>query len=339
MAARSAPVTRRTPTWLASPSTTKWVWARTVVVSTGASSTSMNACCSSIHSAPARGRDDSRTAGPPVENANSGRPPIGVPSSAVSPGRTRNAQRTPAGRSRAKSYAHSRLSIQRALPASGQAISNTSVAGRGSPSGTIGAENRAVTWRTPLTTPCGLKLVIWAGAGAWAVARAGTLSAAARRSSATARRSSAPARSGRSLAIRVWTFLRHRDILFMLVEQRFTHSARSSQDSAPSVPAMLTRHRRWLERVQPGHASPLDIANVPRHKGQPMNTRSGGEEQIDDRTGADRTQTPPFLGHAAIDGQDAVGVVPEQLGQPSLQRPGSPRVLPPKRLDAPADLA
>ena len=67
-----------------------------------------------------------------------------------------NVQRTPAGRSRAKSYTQLRGSAQRPVPFSAQSIVNGSTS-RGSPNGTIGFAKRAVTWRTPLTSPRGLK--------------------------------------------------------------------------------------------------------------------------------------------------------------------------------------
>src|SRR5260370_22888710 len=65
-------------------------------------------------------------------------------------------QRTPAGRSRSKSYTQFLVSAQRPLPFSAQSTSNGS-SSRGSPKGTIACAKRALTWRTPLTSPCGEK--------------------------------------------------------------------------------------------------------------------------------------------------------------------------------------
>ena len=59
----------------------------------------------------------------------------------------------PAGKSCSKSYDQLRLSIHRPAPFAGQSISNGAVVSRGSPSGTIGSENRAVTCRTCFTVP------------------------------------------------------------------------------------------------------------------------------------------------------------------------------------------
>ncbi len=53
-------------------------------------------------------------------------------------------QRTPAGRSSAKLKTHVYASAQRALPFAEQSIANGSAALRGSPSGTIGSEKRAL---------------------------------------------------------------------------------------------------------------------------------------------------------------------------------------------------
>src|SRR5580704_7245884 len=50
------------------------------------------------------------------------------------------------------------LKLHRAAPCAGQSITNGDVVSRGSPSGTIGSENRAVTCRTCFTVACGEKL-------------------------------------------------------------------------------------------------------------------------------------------------------------------------------------
>src|ERR1700693_2825154 len=96
------------------------------------------------------------TAGPPVLKVN--RCPLSSvwPSSAVIPDLSVKAQRTPAGRSRSKSYTQFLVSAQRPLPFSAQSTSNGS-SSRGSPKGTIACTKRALTWRTPLTSPCGEK--------------------------------------------------------------------------------------------------------------------------------------------------------------------------------------
>jgi hypothetical protein len=87
-----------------------------------------------------------------------------------------NEQRTPAGRSRAKSYTQLRGSAQRPVPFSAQSIVNGSTS-RGSPKGTIGFAKRAVTWRTPFTSPRGLKNST-GGADGWAAAWAANASVA-----------------------------------------------------------------------------------------------------------------------------------------------------------------
>ena len=120
------------------------------------SSDSTNACSSSMRSLPSPGSDDS-IAGPPVEKLEARlaaraarRRGCAGPAAAV------KAQRTPAGRSRSKSYAQVRLSTQRAVPCSGQSTVKGGATSRRSPNGTIGAEKRAVTWRTgPSPSPCG----------------------------------------------------------------------------------------------------------------------------------------------------------------------------------------
>jgi hypothetical protein len=65
--------------------------------------------------------------------------------------------RKPAGKSFSKSNDQLRLSIHRAAPRAPQSTSNGDAVSRGSPSGTIGSEKRAVTWRTCFTVPCGEK--------------------------------------------------------------------------------------------------------------------------------------------------------------------------------------
>ena len=107
---------------------------------------------SSIDSLPSHG-SDWRTDGPPVLKPN---PAAATPAPVRSATPARNAKRqfTPAGRSRSKSNTQLRASAQRPVPATGQSISNGS-SSSGSPNGTMGVENRACTWRTPLTSPCG----------------------------------------------------------------------------------------------------------------------------------------------------------------------------------------
>ena len=95
-------------------------------------------------------------AGPPVLNSKRCPPTSAEASSAVRPAFRVKLQRTPAGRSRSKSYTQFFMSAQRPLPFSMQSIANGSTS-RGSPKGTIGRANRAVTWRTALTSPCGEK--------------------------------------------------------------------------------------------------------------------------------------------------------------------------------------
>jgi hypothetical protein len=80
-----------------------------------------------------------------------------LPASDFRPGRSVKVQRKPAGKSLSKSYDQFRLSIHRAAPRAGQSIKKGAVVSRGSPSATIGSENRAVTWRTCLTVPTGEK--------------------------------------------------------------------------------------------------------------------------------------------------------------------------------------
>src|SRR6202011_5614384 len=97
-----------------------------------------------------------RIAGPPVVKGK--RCPLSsvLPSSAGMLDLSVKPQRTPAGRSRSKSYTQFLVSAQRPLPFSAQSTSNGS-SSRGSPKGTIAGAKRALTWRTPLTSPCGEK--------------------------------------------------------------------------------------------------------------------------------------------------------------------------------------
>ena len=172
MASRARPVRTRMPTRCGRPSTAKPTWRSSDSGVGSASSSSMNACSSSIHSDPSRGTD-SRIAGPPVENAKSVGPVTARPASVCSPARSRKRHAIPAGRSRAKSYTHWRESTHRPVPGSAQVTSKGSGVPRGSPSGTIGSENRAAAWRTCLTVPCGEKLATRgssaarAGGAAW----------------------------------------------------------------------------------------------------------------------------------------------------------------------------
>src|SRR5581483_12350605 len=62
----------------------------------------------------------------------------------------------PPSRSASKSYTQLRVSAQRPCPGTGQFTMKGS-SKRGSPSATMGALNRAVTWRTCLTYPSGEK--------------------------------------------------------------------------------------------------------------------------------------------------------------------------------------
>ncbi len=95
-------------------------------------------------------------AGPPVEKSKRWPAGSAAPARSCSPALSVKLQRTPAGRSRAKSYTQFFESAQRPAPFSAQSIVNGSTS-RGSPNGTIGCANRAVTCRTPFTSPCGLK--------------------------------------------------------------------------------------------------------------------------------------------------------------------------------------
>ncbi len=155
MVLRSAPVTRRTPISSLTPAATQRACAVTVSGFTGASSPRMNTWFSSMR-LPSYGRLR-RIAGPPVENSKRCSGSTGFPAASASPAFSANVQRTPAGRSRAKSYAQFFVSTQRPVPVSAQSIANGSTP-RGSPNTTIACAKRAVTWRTPLTSPCGLKV-------------------------------------------------------------------------------------------------------------------------------------------------------------------------------------
>ncbi len=79
------------------------------------------------------------------------------PASDFNPARSLKVHRRPAGRSCSKSYDQLRLSIHRPAPFAGQSITNGAVVSRGSPSGTIGSEKRAVTCLTCFTVPRGEK--------------------------------------------------------------------------------------------------------------------------------------------------------------------------------------
>ena len=92
-------------------------------------------------------------AGPPVEKAKARWPPTSLPLNVFSPAFILNLHFTPAGRSLAKSNTQFLPSAQRAVPFSGQTMSNGSTRPRGSPKGTMGSENLALTWRMPLTLP------------------------------------------------------------------------------------------------------------------------------------------------------------------------------------------
>ena len=151
---RSSPVTSRTPISSLTPAATQRACAAIVSGFAGASSPRTNTWFSSMR-LPSYGRLR-RIAGPPVENSKRCPPATAAPSTSVSPAFTVKLQRTPAGRSRAKSYTQLRGSAQRPVPFSAQSIVNGSTS-RGSPNGTIGFAKRAVTWRTPLTSPRGLK--------------------------------------------------------------------------------------------------------------------------------------------------------------------------------------
>ncbi len=95
-------------------------------------------------------------AGPPVEKVKARGPPSARPESAWSPARRVNVQRSPAGRSRGKSYTQMPVSTQRPAPDSAQTTSKGSVS-RGSPRGTMGTEKWAWACRTCFTVPWGEK--------------------------------------------------------------------------------------------------------------------------------------------------------------------------------------
>jgi hypothetical protein len=143
------------------PSTEKPACSMTDAESASESRISRKACRSSIPSLEFHGRE-STTEGPPVSNENGPGACTGLPSSARTPARSVNSHRSPAGRSRVKSYAHVKLSSHRAVPSSGQSIANGDSGGRGLPSGTIGRENFAVTWRTFFVVPSGENCVMTA---------------------------------------------------------------------------------------------------------------------------------------------------------------------------------
>src|SRR5512146_3156125 len=108
------------------------------------------------------------TAGPPVSKTNGGWLATAAPLSVLSPATRLKVHRTPAGRSRSKSYDHCRLSIHLGTPYSGQSIRKGDCWTRGLPSGTIGCEKRATTWRTFFIVPCGEKVTVGAAESAWA---------------------------------------------------------------------------------------------------------------------------------------------------------------------------
>ena len=109
--------------------------------------------CSSSTGTPSYG-SASRIVGPPVENSKACPPSTLPPANETRSAFKRKPQRTPAGRSRPKSYTQFFWSAQRAVPGSGHSISKGS-GRRGSPKATMGSEKRTATWRTPLTSPCG----------------------------------------------------------------------------------------------------------------------------------------------------------------------------------------
>ena len=81
-------------------------------------------------------------------------------------------QRTPGGRSAAKSYTHSRALVQRPSPREAAASSHDTVSGagaRGSPKWMALALKRALICRTCATSPCGPSAVM---VRAWALAAA-----------------------------------------------------------------------------------------------------------------------------------------------------------------------
>src|SRR4030042_1317890 len=98
---------------------------------------------------------ESLIAGPPVEKENSFCPSTSLPARLLSPDFKRKVHCTPAGRSLSKSKTQFLPSAHLPVPFSGQSISKGSIKPRGSPHGTICAEKRTVTCRTPFTVPCG----------------------------------------------------------------------------------------------------------------------------------------------------------------------------------------
>ncbi len=95
-------------------------------------------------------------AGPPVSKLNVEGPVTRVPESDFKSGLSAKRQLIPASRSASKSYTQLRVSAHRPWPAAGQSTVKGS-SRRGSPSATIDALNRAVTWRTCFTCPSGEK--------------------------------------------------------------------------------------------------------------------------------------------------------------------------------------
>jgi hypothetical protein len=86
-------------------------------------------------------------------------------------------QRTPGGRSRSKSYTHSRSLVQRPVPLLTCASLQRSSSGAGalgSPKVMTALSNLATTWRTRATSPCGEN---------WVICKAWALPAASRPSS------------------------------------------------------------------------------------------------------------------------------------------------------------
>ena len=179
IASRSPPSTMRRPIGSGSPATRTTACASTDSRVAGASSFNAKRWSSSML------RDHgafSSTAGPPVENANSRCPSSAAPASVRASRDSVKRQRTPAGRSSSKVKTHVRASAQRELPFAEHSIANGSAALRGSPSGTIGAEKRALTWRTCLAVPCGAKDSTRAAPAGVAAARAAASASTAHRS-------------------------------------------------------------------------------------------------------------------------------------------------------------
>src|SRR6266404_9774815 len=153
---RSAPFMIATPILCVTPSTENRACSRIDGSSASVSRTRTKAWLSSISVLPGHGRC-STIAGPPVSKLNACRSVKALPASVFRPARILNVHRLPAGKSLSKSNDQLRLSIHRAVPCAPQSTSNGDAVSRGSPSGTIGSENRAVTCRTCFTVPCGEK--------------------------------------------------------------------------------------------------------------------------------------------------------------------------------------